>query len=124
MLNKIICLTVVGLVVNILGCPAIEEKQGAPRPDPGTEVKCRAACEHIGPKGLDCEEGRPIVMKESCNLDGGSRCKAPATCSAGKCVVDCVTFCTETQATGAGVTPECVAKVRSCAEIDACRLTR
>lgn len=124
MINKITCLTVIALVVNILGCPVIEEKQGPLRNDSGGEAKCRAACEHIGPKGLDCEEGRPIVMKESCNLDGGSRCKAPATCAAGKCVVDCVTFCIETQSSGAGITPECVARVKSCAEIDLCRLAQ
>lgn len=122
-MNKFSYLIIATLLVNILGCPAVDEKQKAPQPDPGAEVKCRAACDRIGPKGLNCEEGQPIVMKETCSADGGSRCKPPASCAAGKCVVDCVTFCVETTAAGAGISPECVSRVKSCAELDACRLS-
>lgn len=113
---------IVALFLIIPGCNPVVEKLSMD--NQALELQCRAACDHIGPKGLDCEEGRPVPMKGSCSLDAGRKCQPPASCSDGKCTVDCVTFCVDTQKSGAGISPECVAKVTNCAAIDACRFSR
>ena len=80
--------------------------------------KCEDACKHIGPEGLNCEEGKPVVMTRSCKE--GNSCKVGEACVAGMCEVSCTKFCIDTQDNGVWLNPICVSKVSSCDQIDAC----
>ena len=95
-----------------------------PVPDKITDQSfCKAACEHIGPNGLNCEEGLPIEMKISCKLD--SDCEEGLTCSrSGSCQASCEKFCIDTENAGVFLLPACVVNVKTCADIDSCSGTR
>jgi hypothetical protein len=88
-----------------LGCnpPAV------PTPTPAAgAVSCAAMCAHIGPSGLNCPEGMP-VYNSSLPSDGGAPNQS------------CTDFCTTQTQNGVFINPACVAKVATCAGIEAAR---
>lgn len=101
---------VVGLL--LLGCHPQDVKP-TPPPDPNpTPVPVTSACESmcgtIGPDGLNCEEGRPIYDSDLPGPPGVPN----ESCSA---------FCEKQQENGLNLHPSCVAKVKSCDEIESAR---
>lgn len=81
-------------------------------------LDCADACERIGPKGLNCEEGKPIDMKSVCNES--MPCGEGIDCVNGKCMASCIKFCKDTVLLGVNLTPKCIATVKSCEQINAC----
>ena len=73
---------------------------------------CMLACENIGQKKLNCEEGMPIELYEGACKSGIDE----LTC------VSCKKFCIDTQSTGVWLQPSCVATIKSCADIEKCQM--
>lgn len=121
MLKYLSAVSMVTFLVNILGCP--QGIQVTPQPYEITDQgMCKAACDHIGPSGLDCDEGKPIVMKGLCKVD--TDCDTNQTCNAsGRCEVTCERFCIDVENNGVWLDPTCLSKVKSCSEIDNCPAT-
>lgn len=80
-----------------------------PEPPPPDTGSCVAMCEHIGPSGLNCEEGGPVYNSDLPGPEGEPN-------------QSCVDACEEWQANGIPVNPDCVAKSPNCEEIEAYRL--
>ena len=80
----------------------------APSPNPpvppDTDM-CGKMCEHIGPKGLKCEEGEDYYDSDV----AGPKGKPNATCEF---------FCKTQQGKGVFINPRCVAQVPSCPQIE------
>ena len=81
-------------------------------------LDCESACDHIGPKGLNCEEGKPLDMKSTCIVS--KDCGEGIDCIGGRCMASCAKFCTDTVLLGVNITPKCIANVKSCEQINAC----
>lgn len=98
------------LLVLLSGChPQAKPEPGpepGPIPEPGTD--CEAMCEHIGPQGLNCEEGLPLY---DFDLPG----------TVGIPNQTCVGFCEKQQANGVNLYPQCVVRATSCEAIEAAR---
>ena len=119
MIKKLSAVTMVVIITNILGCPQGPLKVTPQPPEVTDQAMCKEACDHIGPKGLNCDEGRPIDMKMSCKSDND--CNTNQSCnSSGRCEVSCERFCIDTENNGVWLDPVCVAHVKSCSEIDGC----
>lgn len=110
----VVSLAAFAIVVSFSGTACRQnEPEWDPAPVSDTEY-CDAACQHIGPEGLRCEEGEPIAMTQ-------------AGCDSGVDEVNCVScakFCEDTQSNGVWLAPRCVMNVRSCEEIDSCAETK
>jgi nitrous oxide reductase accessory protein NosL len=92
---------VVVLTTLLVGCPKPPDAPGpAPINVPDTDV-CAAMCEHLGPKGLNCEEGQPVYNSD---LPGPT----------GVPNQSCESFCRETQINGLFLNPKCLKSVPSC----------
>jgi hypothetical protein len=65
-------------------------------------------CRHIGPEGLACEEGEPVYDSDLPGTPGVPN-------------ESCAMFCEKQQENGVNLYTGCVAKVRSCAEIETAR---
>ena len=119
MTKKLSAVTMVLIAVNIFGCPKTFTGVTPQPPEVTDQAKCKEACDHIGPKGLNCEEGMPIDMKKLCKVDVD--CDTNQTCNvAGHCEVSCERFCIDTENQGVWLDPVCVAGVKTCSEIDKC----
>lgn len=77
---------------------------------------CPQACANM--VKLKCPEGEPIDTHFSCVTD--ANCQSGEFCADGTCHASCETFCRNTQGQGVWLSPGCVAKVTSCAQIDLC----
>jgi hypothetical protein len=80
------------------------------RPQPGAE-HCAAVAAHIGPDGLNCEEGLPVPVNDAgtveCEPDAGS--------------LECISleeFCVEQHQKGIYWNTECMMNVATCEEIE------
>ncbi len=88
-----------------LGCPP-QPDAPSPRPDPATDSElCGAMCDHIGPKGLKCEEGEPLYDSD---LPG----------PVGEPNETCEAFCVKQQDAGAFLNPRCVMQAPTCDTIE------
>ena len=111
------CVAMAVISMIISGCP--KSTLVSPMPPIVTDQDmCQAACDHIGPKGLNCEEGKPIVSHVTCTQP--AECAANEYCEGGFCKVSCTQFCIETENQGVWLDPVCVAKVAKCSDIDSC----
>ena len=96
---------VIFLLPLFLGCSsANQEKAEVPQPLPDTEL-CKGACEHIGPSGLGCEEGKEVYDSDT----PGPKDVPNMTCE---------TFCKMSQDRGAFFNPRCLILVPSCELIE------
>lgn len=110
-------LSMVSIFTIFVGCP--KGQQVSPMPPVVTDQNmCAAACDHIGPKGLNCKQGQPIDMKVACTSD--AQCLKGQHCSSGECFTSCADFCVTTENVGIWLDPTCVATVASCDLIDSC----
>lgn len=75
----------------LLGCPPEQR----PHMGPTDMADCASACEHIGPKQLNCDEGKP--------LEDGTSCQK---------------FCESTLDAGHALNPSCVLHVTTCTQIE------
>jgi len=90
------------------GCPPpVTNVTPAPTPPPDTDL-CEKMCEHIGPKGLKCEEGEPVYNNDLPGPNGVPN-------------QSCADNCRELQKKGFFVNPRCVITVQSCTEIEQAR---
>lgn len=78
-----------------------------PTPAPDTSF-CGAMCDHIGPKGLNCPEGKPVYDSDLPGPPGVPN-------------ESCTDFCSKQQQNGVYLNAKCVSQVASCAEIEAAR---
>jgi hypothetical protein len=106
--KKLVGALVLSFSVLILGCP-IQPQSPSPHPviPPDSDL-CAAMCNHIGPKGLWCEEGNAVYDSD---LPG-----PPDVPN-----LTCETWCKNEQANGVFINPRCVAQVKSCSEIEVAR---
>lgn len=99
------------LLILLLGChpkPSPNPPPGpTPDPDPAMSA-CEAMCQHIGPKGLGCEEGDPVYDSDLPGEPGVPN-------------QSCTSFCEKQQENGLDLNPRCVARVQSCSEIETAR---
>lgn len=96
------------LVLVLCGCPVARPSvRPHPQAVPDTAL-CAAMCAHIGPKGLNCEEGQPVY-----DSDKPGPTDVPN--------VTCEDFCKDQQANGVFINPRCVMKVSACSEIEVAR---
>jgi hypothetical protein len=97
-------------VLVLLGChPQDVKPSPAPSPTPAPVTSpCEDMCKAIGPDGLKCEEGQPTYDSD---LPG----------PAGVPNQTCTAFCEKQQDNGVNLHPSCVAKVKSCDEIETAR---
>ena len=117
MIKKLSCVATVLMAMIFVGCP----KGRSPNPPVIVDQNmCAAACNNIGPKGLNCEEGKPINVKRQCAST--AQCSRGETCESGWCSVSCEQFCVDTENQGVWLDPTCVAKITSCDQVDACPL--
>lgn len=92
-------------IILVLGCPTPPDPvTPSPTPPPDTDW-CAAMCEHIGPEGLNCEEGGPVY-----NSDLPGPVDVPNQ--------SCQEWCVELQDRGFFVNPKCVADVERCDQIE------
>lgn len=82
------------------------------RPQPGAEL-CGEACNHIGPDGLNCEEGLPVMIP--IGEQGTVECEPDA--GALECI-SCEEFCVEQHKKGIYWNTSCIAEVTACEEIE------
>jgi hypothetical protein len=95
-------------VLFLSGCIPLEAQQDTtPRPVPEGSP-CAQMCEHIGPNGLGCEEGQPVYDSDVAGPPGVPN-------------ESCVTFCNKQLDNGVDIFPECIARVKSCDEIEDAR---
>jgi len=84
-----------------------------PTPFPPDIQTCEEACNHIGPDGLNCEEGQPIDMlwpdAHGC-VNGIDEVKC----------VSCKKFCEDTMNQRVWLEPSCVLTINSCDQIESC----
>lgn len=82
----------------VCGCATfpVDDDRLAPPVEPDPDATCADACAHIGPEGLDCEQGRPTP-------DGAT----------------CTEVCEGALADGLDVHPECIVRVERCEHVDA-----
>lgn len=120
MFRKYTTVALVLISIIFVGCP--QNPGVTPQPPVITDqMLCPVACEHIGPRGLKCEDGNPIDMGivcktiEDCNK---------GSCVAGKCLVSCEQFCVDTENAGVWLDPGCVSTIASCDQIESCPLAR
>jgi hypothetical protein len=93
------------LLMLVAGCPQTPDRPvPPPNPPPDTDW-CRTMCEHIGPKGLKCEEGEDVYNND---LPGPT----------GVPNQSCADNCVELQNKGFFVNPRCVTDVPSCDKIE------
>lgn len=114
--------TVAIIVISMIFVGCRQEPGVTPQPPVVTDqMLCPVACEHIGAKGLNCEEGQPVDMKIACKetID----CKK-GTCVAETCHVSCEQVCIDTENAGVWLDPGCVSNISSCDQIDMCPLAR
>lgn len=93
-----------------VGCPSrvdVESPSSAPLTPPDTEL-CGEMCEHIGAKGLNCEEGQAVYDSD---LPGEK--DVPN--------LSCNEFCKTSQDRGSFINPRCVLLVKTCDEIESAR---
>lgn len=103
-------LLLLSLALFVLACPGPQAPGPTPVNPPDTDL-CGAMCLHIGPKdkgGLGCEEGEAVY-----DSDVAGPPDVPN--------VSCEEFCKTTQNVGAFLNPRCVAKVKTCEEIELAR---
>ena len=101
-------LLVTGLILVVFpGCPCREAASPNPAVPPDTEL-CPQMCDHIGPKGLKCEEGSDYYDNDKPGPKGVPN-------------QTCLDFCQGQQAKGVFINPRCLAKVPDCASIEAYR---
>ena len=105
MIRRSLFLLVIALV---FGChPAREAPSPNPPVPPDTDL-CGQMCEHIGPKGLNCEEGKDYYDSDVAGPKGTPN-------------ATCLTFCKSQQEKGVFINPRCVAQVPACDQIEAWR---
>jgi hypothetical protein len=89
----------------MIGCPPSADYP-SPRPDPATDVDlCGSMCDHLGPKGLNCEEGGPVYDSDLPGPNGVPN-------------ESCEDFCKKQENAGSYLNPRCLAKTPTCAEIE------
>lgn len=88
-------------VLALAGCPKEPDAPG-PRPIvvPDT-TECEAMCNHIGPQGLNCEEGQPVYNSDLPGPPGIPN-------------QPCKDWCEEIQTRGTFLNPRCVKTVPTC----------
>ena len=97
------CALVLGLLA--VGCPGTDPPvTPSPNPPPDTNL-CDQMCEHLGPNGLGCEEGKPVYNND---LPG----------PAGVPNQSCADNCRELQDKGFFVNPRCVILAPACQDIE------
>ena len=106
------------LALFLFACPPSIEVTPMPMTVPDSDA-CAPACTRL--EQLGCEEGKPIVMRKSCNTG----CKDGQFCmlDAGKCATPCVRFCLETQLNGVFLDPVCISRITSCDQVNQCPTT-
>jgi len=97
----------------LLGChPYDVRPTPAPEPEPQpVHSACADMCQAIGPVqegGLGCEEGNSVYDSDLPGKPGVPN-------------ESCTDFCGKQQKNGIDLKPQCVAKVRSCSEIEPAR---
>lgn len=115
-MKKIITAIVMAISLATVSCP--HQMVTPMPPDIKDQSFCKAACDHIGPTDLRCDEGMPIVMKGICNVNVD--CDQNQTCQSGRCQVTCEQFCIDTENAGIFLSPSCVVGVTSCSQINDC----
>jgi hypothetical protein len=92
-------------LLSVCSCPSTPSPVSPnPLPAPDT-ASCAAMCDHIGPKGLNCAEGKDVYDSDKPGPVG-----VPNS--------TCAQFCQYEQDNGIFVNPKCVAQVPSCEEIE------
>ena len=120
MFRKYTTIALILISIIFVGCP--QTPGVTPQPPVVTDqMLCPVACEHIGPRDLNCEDGKPIDMKVVC--ESTVDCKK-GTCVSGKCFVSCEQFCVDTENAGVWLDPGCVSNITSCDQIESCPLAR
>jgi hypothetical protein len=94
------------LIFSLLLCTCHPDQVNPP-PKPDSDL-CAKMCEHIGPKGLGCEEGYPVY-----DSDKPGPKDVPNE--------SCEEFCVITQNNGIFLNPSCVSLVKSCDQIENAR---
>jgi hypothetical protein len=95
----------VALAFTLIGCPCPDPASPNPQPVPDSDM-CPLMCAHL--KTLGCEEGQAVYDSDK----PGPKDVPNKTCE---------DFCVEQQSNGIFVNPRCVAKVKTCDEIEAAR---
>ena len=91
-------------VLILTGCPSYNphDPSDPPAPiNPPDSDLCETMCDHIGPSGLDCEEGKPLYNSDLLGDPGVPN-------------QSCADACHEWQDKGVFVNPRCVSTVPSC----------
>lgn len=99
------------LLILLIGCHPQPTPIPTPGPGPGpapVTSDCESMCQNIGPEGLNCEEGGKVYDSDLPGEPGVPN-------------QSCVGFCEKQQENGLDLNPRCVAKVRSCDEIETAR---
>ena len=97
------------LAVFFIGCDVTTTPPNVPPQPAPDSSSCDAMCKTIGPKdqgGLGCEEGNPVYDSD---VPGPKDVPNES----------CGDFCRKQQTNGVHLNPSCVAKVKSCDQIDA-----
>jgi hypothetical protein len=98
-------LAAITAALTFCACPPGPVVPGPPAPD---SQFCPAACDHIGPNGLNCPEGQPLYNE---SLPG----------EAGVPNETCTQFCQAQQQNAIFLNPRCLMQVPTCADIEAWR---
>jgi hypothetical protein len=101
---------VLAFAIVLTGCPKTtvqDPPTPSPLPPPDTDW-CGQMCDHIGPKGLGCEEGKPVYNSD---LPGPKDVPNQS----------CEDLCKELQGKGLFINPKCVTLVDQCSHIEAFR---
>ena len=98
----------------VCGCACSSQNDPAPviRPQPGSEL-CEQACDHIGPGGLNCAEGLPVLLPP--DEQGTVECEPDAGV---KECISCTEFCVEQHRSGIYWNTECILNVSTCEQIE------
>jgi hypothetical protein len=99
------------LTVVLAGCwnPVMQQDPATPSPLPPPDTNmCSKMCDHLGAKGLNCEEGKPLYNND---LPGPKDVPNQS----------CADNCTELQGKGLFLNPKCVSIVDKCENIEAAR---
>lgn len=91
------------IFLSLCSCPQ-QAVSPNPLPAPDTDA-CGLMCTHIGPTGLNCQEGQDVYDSDKAGPKG-----VPNT--------SCTAFCQYEQDNGIFVNPRCVAQVSSCKDIE------
>ena len=96
--------------VLLIGCPHPLQDPEVPPPNPPVDTDwCKAMCDNIGPKGLSCDEGKPVY-----NSDKPGPKDVPNQ--------SCEEWCVELQDKGFFINPRCMSVVPTCDDIEDWRL--